>query len=524
MNDLRLSRRRGLATAGASAAIALGACGPEGRTGGQSNPAPGAGDKPITILDTFTPVDLDPTSRNTGQHFVKLGIGETLARVSAKGEVEPWLATSWRSLDPLRWEIKLREGVTFWDGSPVDAAAVKASLERSMAKDVQARFKLRAAGIDVVDPATLVVRTESPNASFVAALVWRSCVIHSARAAQAVGDEAFARQPVMSGTFRPVDYKKDELLTVVRHDGYWGGKAFLPGYQVKYVTDAQTRVLALMSGDADLILDVPGESIPSLEKHPGVRVPQTVSDVQNFLVVNPRVPPMDDARVRRAVSLGIDRKPIVEQVLAGVADVTGDVYSPVNTFALKNAYPMDRARAARLLDEAGWQRGADGLRSKGGRPLAFTQAYFPQRPELLPMSVAIQAQLKELGMRVEIKQIEWSQQIMLSNEWATMGYYNGTADGGDPQSLLDTFFRPEGGQYYGFTHPDLLGLIDQIQTTVDRDKRFQLVRRVQDLFVEQVPIVPIAVRRLRIAVNERPLKNVRAYPSGQILIDTNFGK
>lgn len=525
MTARRFNRRTLTAGAGAAAATAIAACGPErpAAGGGEgSAQSPVSSGKPITLLDTFAPAVLDPAGGGR-PNVVKPGMGELLVRVNRKGELEPWLASSWRNLDPLRWEIKLREGVSFWDGTPMDAAAVKASLERVTAMQGEARLKLAAAGIDVVDARTLVVRTQAPNASLPNALTTWAFAIHSAKAAAAMGDDAFARQPVLTGPFKPVDYKKDELLTLVRNDAYWAGKPFLPGLQIRYVNDPNTRVLALQSGDADLVFAVPTQALPTLRNTPGIRVPETPADSFVYMLTNMRTPPTDDARVRRAISLGIDRRALVQQVLEGAHDVATDIYAPIYSWSLKNAYPSDAARAARVLDEAGWLPGPDGVRRKDGRPLTFTLLHYPQGADLLPLAIAIQAQLKKIGMNAELKEVPIINNATKTPDWGAAMFNNGSG-AGDPMLLLDTFFRPEGGQHFGFTHPKTPGLIEKIQTTFDQPKRLEAVREFQDLMIEEAPLLPLVVVKARVAAGER-LKNVQPHPIGtMMMVEHTWGK
>lgn len=502
--------------------ILTGCASGNGGPGAAPAATPGAApDRPVIIVDSFAVSGLDPV--HDGVPLVKWGMGEMLARVNVKGELEPWLAAGWRAIDPLRWEIKLREGVTFWDGTPVDAAAVKASLERTAAQNPAARAELQAAAIEVVDARTLVITTRSPNAALPAALAQWKFVIHSAAAARAKGDDAFAREPVLTGPFKPVEFKKDEVTTLVRHDAYWGGKPFLERIQVKLVKDGNTRVMALQSGDADLALNVPVESVGTLRQQPGIWVHETLGGAQEFVLLNPATPPLDDPAVRRAISLGLDRRMLARQVLGGSVEAAGDVYAPIYPWALPHLYPTDVAQAARLLDEAGWRPGPDGIRQKNGKPLAFTALWYPQRTDLQPLGIALQAQLKALGMQVELKMVEQIDAALKAPGWGAALYYNNTAPGGDPQYLLDTFFKSGSKVNFGAVHPEMDRLTEAIRTTIDSGERAKLVRRVQEFLAEQVPMVPLVAKKEILAVSER-LQNVRPHPVSIYVIDAAFGR
>lgn len=527
-------RRRGVTAAvGASVALGLAACEPGRRSEGPATSATGQATseqsgtpgRPITLLDTIISAgsaSLDPAVATTA--LLKYGMSETLTRVNRKGELEPWLAASWRSLDPLRWEIRLRESVTFWDGTPVDAAAVKASLERSVGKNADARARWSGAAAEVGDPRTLIIRTQEPNGLLPLALSYGSFAIHNVRAAEAMGDDAFAQRPVLTGPFKTTDYKPGESLTLSRHDAHRGGRPYLSGFVVKYAQDPNARVLALQSGDADVIFDPPTQSLRTLRAHPGIRLAEHLSDTQYFLLLNQRTPPLDDARVCRAVGFYVDRRALVEQVLEGAHDVATDVFSPVYSWALKNAYPTDATRGDRLLSEAGWQRGADGLWRKDGRPLSFTLTHYAGRPDLQPLGIAIQAQLRKAGITADLKQVEQPTAAIRAPDWGGAMWFTTTAMGGDPLYLPATYMRPEGGQYMGYGHAEIPQLIERMQTSIEQSKRLETVRRFQDLMVEEAPMIPLVVVKLRLGLGER-LKNVQAHMLNWVLVeDGNFGK
>lgn len=512
-----LRRRTALGTT--AGALALAACGPDARSPGAG---PGTGDERqvFKIVDSFAPRGLDPIEDSS--NLVTYGMGEKLIRLGRKGALEPWIAASWRSLDSLRWEIKLRDGVTFWNGNAADATAIKESLERTLSRKAVAREQLPSASIDVTDARTLVIRTEAPTASVPAALAAWDFVIHDARAARTMGDEAFALQPVLTGPFRPVEFKRDELVALERHDAYWGGRPQAARIEARYVRDGNTRVMALQSGDADMGLNLPTEAVATLRKQPGFRVHEVLGAALEWLFLNPRVAPLDEVAVRHAISLGIDRKQLAVQVLEGTVDIATDIYSPIFSWALKNAYPTDAARAAKLLDDAGWKPGADAIRIKNGKPLAFVATWYPQRADLQPLGIAIQAQLRKLGIKVDLRMVEQGAQALDAGDWGAAVYYHSSAPGGDPQFILDNFIHSGGVRNLGYKNREVDRLIDQVRTTVDQTERFKVLRRVQEMLAQEGPMLPLVAKKDIFAVNER-LKNTQ--PNAlTFYVDAPFGR
>jgi|GEM_PF-1983742 len=170
------------------------------------------------ILRVGVPLLLQPPDPIKGGGFnaINTGLGETLYKLNSKLEPEPWLAARARQLDEKTWEISLRQGVKFHNGVPLDAAKVKASLDRAIAKSATAKALLDAAQIEAKDAVTLVVVTNKPNLILPAILAEPSTVIVEAAAADALGD-AFAEKPVLTGPFKMDRFQQDKEWSVVRH-------------------------------------------------------------------------------------------------------------------------------------------------------------------------------------------------------------------------------------------------------------------------------------------------------------------
>ena len=512
-------RRRAVVVGGAAGA-ALAGCGPASGSGGDGSQD--ASGKPVVIVDSFGSSGIDPVI-DVG-NLIKWGMGDPLARVSRKGDIEPWLATSWKSLDPLQWELKLRDSVKFWDGSLMDASAVKGSLEMTIAKNAVSRDSFGVSAIEVVDAKTLRIRTLTPNAGFPSVMASRDFAVFNPKAAESMGAEAFARQPVLTGPFRPIEFKKDEVTTAVRFDDYWAGKPGVPRWQIKLVPDANTRLLALQSGDADMAMNLTNEAILSLRAEKKYRLLDTLGGAQEFVLLNPRSAPFDDVAVRRAFSLGIDRKPLVDKVLAPTVEVAGDIYSPIYPWALKNQYPTDAVRAAKLLDDAGWRMGSDGVRQKGGRPLSVTAIWYAARTDLLPIGITIQAQLKALGFKIELKQVENVTAAIKANDWNAAVFYNNTAPQGDPQTFPNQFLRTGGTSTFGYSNPELDRLLEQMRSTFEPPERLKIVLKLQDLMTQEVVVVPLVVKKEVFAVNDSLKKLQTPHPTSTYVLDYTFNR
>ena len=169
--------------------------------------------------------NLDPADAYNGWYTTEFGLGETLVKTNQDMELEPWLAESWDMVDEYTWSIKIRDNVKFHNGKDVDGAAVKASLERTIKMTARAPGLLDIASIEAKGN-DVIIKTNTPNPSFMTSLADPFATIVDAAAAEEMGDE-FKENPVLTGPFKLKEYVPDERVVVVRNEDYWGKKAKL---------------------------------------------------------------------------------------------------------------------------------------------------------------------------------------------------------------------------------------------------------------------------------------------------------
>lgn len=303
-----------------------------------------------------------------GVYPLNVNVGETLVRMSRDFEVEPALATDWEYRGSGTWRFRLREGVRFHDGSPLDAEAVR----WNMAQIVAGGFgygSLTERSTVVVDSLTVDVTTTEPDLRLPQRLV------HPNYSLFARGSNP-GREPVGTGPFRFVEYRPDERMVVERNEEYWGEPA-RPGRLIfRFFPDPATRVLALLSGEVDLVMDVPREQVGALEKRVGFELHRApVGRVLAIQVNAHGEPPHDllaDRAVRRAVALAIDRSRLVETVLKGEAEAVQNMTVPAvlgDHADDVEGYPYAPDSARGLLEASGWVAGRDGIRRRAARRL-----------------------------------------------------------------------------------------------------------------------------------------------------------
>ena len=304
-------------------------------------------------------------------------IFDSLVGRDSEARWTPALAESWRQVDPLTWEFKLRHGVTFQDGSPFTAADVAATIERvpSVANNPSPYTpNLRTvASVEAVDPFTVRIRTDRPNPTLPGQFT--NIFIVSAHLAKEPAEASSSRIAVGTGPYRLVSFRYGEGMTLERYDGYWGTKPAYQHVQVRVISNDGAREAALLAGDIDLMENVPPDDVARLRANAAVSVFARPADRVVFLAPNTGAEtlpllqdkegkplagnPLRDVRVRQAISAAIDRAALVDRVLSGQGVPSMEVVPEgFLGYAPGVAVPKgDPAGARRLLAAAGFPDG-----------------------------------------------------------------------------------------------------------------------------------------------------------------------
>ena len=308
--------------------------------------------------DTLDPVQMTTTTVANMVDYVV----ETLAFLDQDGKVRPMLGESWTvSPDGLQWTLKLRKGVTFHDGTPFDAKAVKWNLDRL--KDPGVRVPIRAPfpikEVDAVDASTVKVTLTRPSSPVVNALTWTTAGIISPASADKQGNEyKNIVYPVGTGPYVFKERKKGESITVTKYDKYWGKKPHYDTVLFRIVPEAATRESLLLAGQADLIVLPPIADLPALGRNAAVKVLLAPSDRTIFMAFNTTKPPFNDPRVRQALNYAVDKQAIINSVLFGAADLMDAPTAPsLFGYCKQGAYEFNPAKAKQLLAAAGVKPG-----------------------------------------------------------------------------------------------------------------------------------------------------------------------
>lgn len=462
-----------------AAAGAPGASGGAPAAGAAATTAPAAA-RPATstgqlrmVIENNFPNTLDATKDGFG--LIRVGMAETLTRVTPDNKLVPWLAREVTAVDPSTWRVALRPNATFWDGSPVNAQAVQDAFKADWAAYPAANGLLsKETQITAIDATTLEFKTPEPMGSFPNAVSAQFFSIHKGGT-------------VMTGPYKPASFAVGQILEAEAFAGHWAGPPPLAKLSVRLVSDANARVLGLRSGDVDFVYGVPPQSARSLGTE--FTVSSIASSREDYIILNLRRPPFNDRVVREATALAVDRTALLTIGLSGQGAVATGLFPAglgVDSVAMQT---FDATRATQLLDEAGWKVGADGVRAKDGRRLAFQLYSAPARTEWTPMAVALQAQLKPLGYEIEIQQVKnIGDQLTQSQDFDAAMYSAGMLVTGDPLYIFNQTLMPSGpSNFGGYASPQLEAALRSARGEIDPAKRQALLRQAQEVVKTDVP-------------------------------------
>ena len=334
--------------------------------------------KPVVMLFNSEPINLDPMFTQSDANTT-LSVFETLFRLDNEGKIVGAVAESIKMIDPLTWDIKIRPGLSFHNGEPLNADAVVFTFKR--AKDLFAAGKgdlnfalgaLRYERMEKVDDLTTRIVMSAPDPIITSHMVNPELSILPPKYYSEHSVEEVAFAPVGSGGYKFVSYKAGQGLVLKAFDKFRLGEPPVKDVIVRAVPEVASRVAEVKAGSADFMVGVPADLKASLEKTPGVKVVVAPSYRRLFVNIKQgRNPALADARVRQALNYAVNCKEIAQALMGGMAKCSIDlVNSPYNDPGLK-PYPYDPAKAKALLDEAGWKMGAKGVREKDGVALSL---------------------------------------------------------------------------------------------------------------------------------------------------------
>lgn len=462
---------------------------------------------------------LDPTlSRTFVGRIVFAAVCDKLFDINAKLDIVPQLATGHEtSADGKTVTIKIRQGVKFHDGEPMDAEAVRFSLDRHL--NFQGSFRkpelAAVEKIEVIDPATVKLTLKSPFSPLIAQLADRAGMIMSPKAAKESGDK-FGTKPVCAGPYKFVERVQQDRIVVEKFADYWNAKdVHIDRITYRPITDSTVRLANLKSGSLDLIERALATDIKEIKADSKLKLATTTSLGYQGITLNlangtagKDGPFGKSPKVRQAFEAAIDRDAINQVVFNGEFTVGNQWVSPKNPYYIeKMPVPKrDVAKAKKLLDEAGLKA-----------PVTV-DFMVPNNPETRQVAEVIQAMTAEAGFDVKIRVTEFATSLKEAEEGRFQAFLIGWSGRVDPDGNSFIFFKTKAPQNNGqFSNPDVDKWLDETRTSSGVPARKAIYEKIAEKVLNEGSIIYL-YHALSIISHTAKLQGYEQLPDGLVRV------
>jgi peptide/nickel transport system substrate-binding protein len=383
------------------------------------------------------------------------------------------------SADGLKWTVKLRNDITFSDGTPLSASDVvftyRSVLDKKVNSTIASRFDA-VTDVVAVDPSTVEFTLSYPYAPFAQQLTLG--IVPAARFAGAdVNSAPFNTAPVGTGPYTVSEWRKGDRLVLKANERYWGGAPAIKTVTVVFVADDNARATRMAAGEFDGTV-LPPKLARSYTDRSGYRVVRNPSADYRGIGLPSELPFTSDPRVRRALNLAINRQAMIDAVLAGAGSPAATPISPhlSSWYDSSSAFAFSTDEASRLLDEAGWPKGPDGKRSRDGQPARLPVLY--PAPDALRKELALAAasDIAKLGIDAPVEATTFDVMLQRQREAASIW---GGGDPYDPDTAAYTLLHSRYAGQPGYVNMSLYrnstvdAALDTARRTLDPAARKQ---------------------------------------------------
>jgi peptide/nickel transport system substrate-binding protein len=479
-----------------------------------AQPVPGG---ELVAASDLEPVSLDPVFGNAPSidgNYYNL-FYDNLFYLDADSVMQPELAISWTIADDgTSMTLQLREGVTFHDGTPFNAAAVEYSIERAIDPALNSPHTTdisAVSSVDVVSEYEVRINFEGFNGAVIPGLANEAGMIVSPAAAETDG---FARNPVGTGPFRFVEWRSGDRIVAERNSDYWRtdaeGRAlpYLDSVTIRIIPNTAVKILEARSGEVQLVDTVQVQDFAAIENAEGIELIDKPTGIHQFLAFNTSRPPFDDVELRRAVLMAIDRAAIEQVVSQGYGVLTPTLVPPSEFIYDETLEPtqfdLDAAIAAR--EALGFDE-------------TITISVIQRDPDT-QIAQIMQAMLGQAGYDVEVEILErgaWVENVQAANH--EIGLLRINVPRIDPSLIFTSLMgRDAGLNFAAYSDEEFYDLVDAAHTEVDRDTRQALYVDVQQHLLDQAVYGFLFLRPIR-DVAATNLEGLRREASGTWLLD-----
>ncbi len=459
----------------------------------------------LVIGQIAEPKSLDPHAVTAVNDFrILMNVYDGLTRYKdGTLEVEPALATGWEiSEDGKTYTFTLREGVSFHDGTPLNAEAVKFNFDRMLKEDHPYHdtgpfplsfFFSAVEDVAVVDDLTVEFTLSAPYAPFLSNLAYPTGLIVSPAAVMEHGAD-FGRNPSGTGAYKFEAWEANSRVVVTANADYWDGAPPKEALIFRPISDANTRIAEMLSGGLDIMVEVPPDALQQFRSDDTFTVYEQAGPHVWFLILNAKEGPFAKKEIRQAANYAINKQALVENILQGTAEVAAGPTPPAFAWAYNEElepYPYDPEKAKALLEEAGY----DGAEltfyvTEGGSGMLDPVA----------MGTAIQADLQAVGMPTRIETYEWNTFLGKVNpglegkaDMAEMAWMTNDPDTLPFLALRSEAWPDKGGFNSGYYANEKVDeLLNEARAATDQDRRAELYKEMQEIVQEEAPWVFVA--------------------------------
>lgn len=452
-------------------------------------------------------IPTDMTSQDIHNHnsslteSVHTNMYNYLFKKEEDGEIVPELVDTFDNIDDLTWEFTLKEGITFHNGDELTADDVKFTLERVARDDSLREYShyKQIEEVEVIDDYNFIIKTTDPEPILLNRLSRVGSSILPKDYIEKHGWEHFYEEPIGTGPFKFVEWKKDNEIVYEVYDDYYEGKVEDWDTLIfRVVPEDSTRVAELLTGGVDLALNMPDHEWDRIDNNDGTTTASTLSQrvIMYLLRVDDEYA-TSDIRVREAIDLAIDNEALTEGVLGGGGVPVRTRITPANTGANEDLYDTfnyDPERAKELLAEAGY---ADGLEIT----LHGANGQYTKDRDVQEM---VAGMLAEVGITVNLDLMESSSLSELrSSDGYKEGFFVGYGNSQFDASLgLDNLRSERAMEYQGYKNEEFDALMDKAEKNMDADERVKQYQRAQEIIAEDLPYIYLYAEKVTYGIND----------------------
>jgi peptide/nickel transport system substrate-binding protein len=386
------------------------------------------------------------------------------------GLAERWVFENDSNGNPTRLRLFLKKGIKFHNGEELKAADVKFTLDRASKSPHIRAITGMIEGVDAVNDYEVLVRLPYPFAPILNHLGHTATSIVNEKAVRELGDEKHSQNPIGTGPMKFVSWVAGDRVELTRWDGYHGTAPRIKNLTIRSITDPATRMIEVETGGVDLVIDITPQDISRVESNPDLQLIRGMTLQTDFIGYNCQKPPFNNVKVRQALNHAIDLNAINKNVYAGAGSTAN---GPINSMVWASAadilprYEYNPAKARQLLAEAGYPNGFN------------TTVSFDQRPVRTDTAEIMQNMLRQVGVNVEIKILEWGAYLDMSakgeHDMFILGWVTVT---GDPDYGLHATFHSQNwgasGNRSFYSNPEVDRLLDAGRRETDLARREQI--------------------------------------------------